>query len=430
MIAPIIAFRSSTRTANTFTNGVPAENRPTFTSSTSARTALCGPSTAAAPRCSSTTSTDTFSTHGGRGAIFPAGSGEPTASASIRRATSMSPKWTTAEDVFKNVQVLKGIPVDEFMSTMGIFSAALGMTCDDWHYSNHTKWENYALDTSPRKRMARRMVQMVATINKDNFGGRQMITCWTCHRGSNSPRITPNLSTLYNLPDDPEDIVAQALNAPSVDQIFDQYIQGLGGAERLNRITSFIAKGTSVGYGPEGTPRPVEIFAKAPGQRTTIIHTQNGDSITTFDGQNGWAAVPLKPVPVMQLTGTALEGTKLEAELSFPARLKQLTNQWRVGFPTTINDRDVQVVQGVGAGGLLATLYFDSDNGLLVRLIRYSESVVGRTPTQIDYSDYREVAGIKMPFKWTVSWLDGKENFELSLVQPNATIDPATFSKP
>src|SRR3989441_8152718 len=264
-----------------------------------------------------------------------------------------------AEDVFKNVQVLKGIPVDEFMSTMGVFSAALGMSCEDCHASNDSKWENYALDTSPRKRMARRMVQMVATINKDNFGGRQMITCWTCHRGSSSPRITPNLSTLYYLPDDPEDIVAQAPNAPSVDQIFDQYIQGLGGAERLNRITSFIAKGTSVGYGPEGTPRPVEIFAKAPGQRTTIIHTQNGDSITTFDGQNGWAAVPLKPVPVMQLTGTALEGTKLEAELSFPARLKQLTNKWRVGFPTTINDRDVQVVQGVGAGGLLATLYFE-----------------------------------------------------------------------
>src|SRR5437867_13165606 len=335
-----------------------------------------------------------------------------------------------AEQVFKNVQVLKGIPADEFMSTMGIFSAALGMSCEDCHASNDTKWENYALDTSPRKRMARRMVQMVATINKGNFGGRQMITCWTCHRGSNSPRITPNLSTLYNLPDDPEDIVAQALNAPSVDQIFDQYIQGLGGAERLNRITSFIAKGTSVGYGPEGTPRPVEIFAKAPGQRTTIIHTQNGDSITTFDGQNGWAAVPLKPVPVMQLTGTALEGTKLEAELSFPARLKQLTNKWRVGFPTTINDREVQVVQGAGAGGLLATLYFDSDNGLLVRLIRYSDSVVGRTPTQIDYSDYREVAGIKMPFKWTVSWLDGKENFELTDVQLNVAIDPVKFAKP
>src|SRR6188472_358708 len=88
-----------------------------------------------------------------------------------------------AEEVFKNVQVLKGIPVDEFMSTMGVFSAALGMSCEDCHAANDSKWENYALDTSPKKRTARRMVQMMATINKDNFGGRQMITCWTCHRG-------------------------------------------------------------------------------------------------------------------------------------------------------------------------------------------------------------------------------------------------------
>src|SRR5438105_2365627 len=191
-----------------------------------------------------------------------------------------------AEDVFKNVQVLKGIPVDEFMSTMGVFSAALGMSCEDCHASNDSKWENYALDTSPRKQMARRMIRMVTMLNKDNFGGRQMITCWTCHRGTNSPKITPNLTTLYNLPDDPEDIVPQAPNAPSVDQIFDKYVNALGGAERLNRVTSFIAKGTSVGYGPEGTPRPVEVFARTPAQRTTVIHTQNGDSITTFDGQN------------------------------------------------------------------------------------------------------------------------------------------------
>src|SRR2546422_9249822 len=94
-----------------------------------------------------------------------------------------------AEEVFKNVQVLKGIPVDEFMSTMGVFSAALGMSCEDCHASNDSKWENYALDTSPRKQMARRMIRMVTTINKDNFGGRQMITCWTCHRGINSPKI-------------------------------------------------------------------------------------------------------------------------------------------------------------------------------------------------------------------------------------------------
>src|SRR5438094_9843813 len=81
-----------------------------------------------------------------------------------------------AEEVFKNVQVLKGIPVDEFMSTMGIFSAALGMSCEDCHAANDSKWENYALDTRGRKRTARRRIGMMSDINRDHFGGQQMVT--------------------------------------------------------------------------------------------------------------------------------------------------------------------------------------------------------------------------------------------------------------
>jgi outer membrane lipoprotein-sorting protein len=335
-----------------------------------------------------------------------------------------------SEQVFKNVQVLKGIPVDEFMNTMGVFSAALGMSCEDCHAANDSKWENYALDTSPKKRTARRMVQMVTAINKDNFGGRQMVTCWTCHRGTDHPKVTPSLATLYNLPDEPDDIVAQAPNAPSADQILDKYIQASGGTTRLNGVTSFVAKGTSVGYGPEGNRRPVEIFAKAPNQRTTIVQTLNGNSLTTYDGRTGWIAAPLRPVPVLTISGTGLEGLKLEAELSFPARIKQALTKWRVAFPSTINDREVQVVQGTTTGGAIGTLYFDSESGLLVRLIHYSESVVGRTPTQIDYSDYRDVSGIKMPFRWTVSWLDGKESVELTDVQLNVPIDATKFARP
>src|SRR5689334_10940492 len=79
-----------------------------------------------------------------------------------------------AEQVFKNVQVLKGIPVNEFMGTMGVFSAALGMSCEDCHAANDSKWENYAADTSERKRTARRMVAMMFTINKSFFGGKQV----------------------------------------------------------------------------------------------------------------------------------------------------------------------------------------------------------------------------------------------------------------
>ena len=337
-----------------------------------------------------------------------------------------------AEDVFKNVQVLKGTTVNEFMGTMGVFSASLGMSCEDCHNADDSSWANYAIDTSPKKQMARRMVTMMAAINKTNFGGRQMITCYTCHRGSDKPKVTANLANLYGTPppEDPTDIITQARTAPMPEQVLDKYIQAVGGAQRVAALTSFAAKGSSIGYGPESEKRPVEIYAKAPGQRVTIIHTSSGDSTTLYDGRAAWIAAPHRPVGVLGLTGHDLDGAKLEAELSFPARIKQALTKWRVGVPSTIDGRDVQAVQGTSTNGATATLYFDDESGMLVRMIRYTDSPVGRIPTQIDYAEYREAAGVKLPVKWTVTWLGGRDNFEITDIQANVTVDAARFGKP
>ena len=336
-----------------------------------------------------------------------------------------------AEDVFKNIQVLKGIPPDEFMGTMSVFSAALGESCETCH-DGSGGWASYALDTIPKKRTARRMVTMMAAINQANFGGRQAVTCFTCHRGSDRPRITPSLTEVYGEapPEGPDEGVRPAPDAPSADQVLDKYVQAIGGASRLAGLTSFVAKGTSGGYGPEGDKRPVEIFAKAPGQRTTIIHTLDGDSTATFDGRAGWFAAPHRPVPVLGLTGGELDGARLDAQLSFPAQIKQAFGGWRAGAVTTINDRPAQVLQATSPGGTLGMLYFDRESGLLVRLVRFSPSKVGRLPTQIDYADYRDVAGVKFPFRWTVTWLSGVDTFELTEVRPNVAIDAAKFAKP
>ena len=95
-----------------------------------------------------------------------------------------------------------------------------------------------------------------------------------------------------------------------------------------------------------------------------------------------------------------------------------------------IDDRVVDVVQGDGPGGVIASLSFDQQSGLLVRLVRYSPSPIGRVPTQVDYSDYRDVNGIKMPFRFIFSWLDGRDTIELSQVQLNVPVDAAKFGKP
>ena len=336
-----------------------------------------------------------------------------------------------AEDVFKNIQVLKGIPADEFLGIMSMFSAALGESCETCH-DGKDGWASYALDTVPRKVMARRMVTMLAGINQANFGGRQAVTCFTCHRGTDRPRVTPSLADVYREapPEGPDETVRPAPGAPSADQVLDKYLQAIGGAARAASLRSFVARGNSGGYGPEGDKRPVEIFAKAPNQRTTIIHTLDGDSTTTVSGPAGWIAAPHRPVPVLGLTGGELDGTRVDAQLSFPAQIKQTFGNWRAGAVTTINDRPAQVLQGTSPGGTLAMLYFDRESGLLVRLVRFAPSKVGRRPTQIDYADYRDVAGVKLPFRWTVTWLSGVDTFELTEIQPNVSIDAARFAKP
>jgi outer membrane lipoprotein-sorting protein len=335
-----------------------------------------------------------------------------------------------AEQVFKNVQVLKGIPVNEFMGTMGIFSAALGMSCEDCHAAGDADWSVYATD-SPRKQMARVMITMMATINKQHFRGRQVVTCYTCHRGSARPRATADLAELYGTPPfgDPNAVIEQASTAPKPDEILDKYIQAIGGAQRLAALRSYVAKGTSAGYGPENEPRPLEIYSRA-GQRTTVIRTSGGDSTTTYDGTSGWIAAPFRPVAVLALSPQEVDGLKLEADLALPGGLKKALANWRVGLSTVINDREVQVVQGTTARGGTATLYFDAESGLLVRHVRYNDSPVGRISRQTDYSDYREVAGVKMPFKWTDTWLDGRDVVEITDVQPNVNIDAAKFVQP
>jgi photosynthetic reaction center cytochrome c subunit len=349
--------------------------------------------------------------------------------------TPAQPKPLMAEDVFKNVQVLKGIPVNQFMETMGFFSAALGYNCTNCHGDEVLgNWAKYADDT-PVKRTARRMVEVVTTINKTLFGGREAVTCYTCHRGSPTPKVVPSLLEQYSEPpaDDPNEVEVsrRAPATPTADDILNRYIQALGGAQRLAGLTSFVAKGNYDGFDSYHGKVAVEVYAKNTGQRTVVVHTQNGDSVTAYDGRNAWIMGPDKPVSVLQLVpGGDMDGVKLDADLAFPGGLKQALTGLRVGFPTTtINDREVQVVQAT-AGGSRVKLFFDKQTGLLTRVVRYSKTMVGSVPTEIDYSDYREVAGVKMPFQWRLTWTDGQSMFTLDEVQPNVAIDSAKFGRP
>ena len=313
-----------------------------------------------------------------------------------------------------------------------------------------------------------------------------MVTCWTCHQGEQVPHNVPNLQVQYSqiLPYEPDDALEQAPGQPAANEILDKYLAAVGGAQRASALTSIVGKGTSTGYGPENSPRAMELYARASGAHTTITKTDDGDQTVTFDGTNAWMAVPHKPAPepVLPLHGDDLAGAKLDATLLFPGKIKQALTELRVGFPFTMpvpttyvvkagdtlaaiartagvtadsirsrnglsssavtpgqrlitksEEKDMVVVQGRTAPGRpLVKLIFDDETGLLMRQIRYTASPVGRIPTQVDYRDYTVVNGVKLPLTWELTWTDGRETYRLDpkQVQANAPVPDSRFTKP
>jgi len=344
-------------------------------------------------------------------------------------------KQKTAGETFKNVTTtsLKALTVDDFMGAMGVISADLGLDCADCHPGAGTDKANFVIDT-PQKITARKMIDMIAVINKTNFNGVQNVTCWTCHHGKETPANTITLDKLYGSPNDEhDDFVAQQPGEPKGADVLDKYIAALGGAQKLATLKSFIATGTSVGYEGLGGGGSFQIFAKFPDQRSTVIvfkdHPERGDTHRVYDGKIGWNKTPRNAVPEYQLSGSELDGVRVDALLSFPGQIRTALTQLRTAT-ADLGDKDAEIVQGSGPNGLLVTLYFDKKTNLLLRMVRYSKSPVGRIPTQVDFADYRDVGGIKFPFSYTFSWLDGKDAYKLSDVKVNVPIDPKVFGKP
>ncbi len=338
-----------------------------------------------------------------------------------------------AEQVFSNVQVLKGIPVSEFMGTMGFFAASLGLNCVFCHVPESLQdWKKFAVDV-PRKQIARNMIRMVNTINKNNFGGRPVLTCYSCHHGNERPKSIPSLAQQYETPEeDPNEIEVppQAVPGPSAEQVLDKFIAAAGGAN--SNHTSFHLQGTYEGYETYHQQVPFELWVKAPAQMATIVHTQNGDSATVYDGHEGWIASPNNPVLLLPLApGAETDGARLDAELYFPVEIKQASMGWRSGFPqTSVGDKDVQVISGSAPDGTRVKLFFDLKSGLLVRQLRYSGTIVGTNPYQIDYADYRDLNGQKLPYQWTITWTDGQSIWRVQEIQADLAIPDSRFGKP
>ncbi len=329
----------------------------------------------------------------------------------------------TAEQQFKNIQVLKDIPADQLIPTMQFIAASLGVDCEFCHVEHEMQ-----KDDKKTKVTARKMITMELAINKNHFDNEIDVTCYTCHRGTPHPVATPILSAEANRPAPPknEEATETKPNLPSADQILDKYLAAVGGAGALMKIKSRVQKG-NLAAGPMQVP--IEVYSEAPDKRVSISHTQGGESVTAFNGEVGWLSIRNG---FHRMTAPEREAARIDAELYFPARVRELYKDFSVKPGEEINGHATYLVIAKASAPNQPSLqlYFDPSTGLLLRQMRFAQTPLGRNPTQIDYADYRDADGVKIPYQWTLTRPNGSFTIKIDQVRQNVPIDQKLFVAP
>ena len=322
-----------------------------------------------------------------------------------------------AEQVYKNIQVFKGIPAAELEPTMAFIAGSLGVKCSHCHTNPFDK------DEKPTKATARKMIRMVFDLNKGSFSGGKAVSCFTCHRGKPIPISVPVVGqNLWQ----PAAAGVKESPLPSVDEVLARYVQAVGGEQALRKITSRVAKGSRIGA--DGILVPEEIYQKAPNKILVVTTYPQAAFSTGFNGNKGWGNSSREgtrelPAPVLaQLT--------FESDFYKELRIKELYRKLAVSATSTVGDSDVYVIDATPVSGNPEKLFFDAHSGLLLRRYTESETILGMFPLQTDYEDYREVDGIKQPFliRWSMpgrSW--GRKIVEL---KQNVAVEDSRFDPP
>jgi hypothetical protein len=296
--------------------------------------------------------------------------------------------------------------------------------CEFCHVEDRSK------DDKKEKQTARQMVTMMFAINKENFNGRREVTCYSCHHGSHDVTGTPVIAEEVAVSDHVHEGAGgeRGPNAPpkvSPDQVIDKYLQAVGGATALDKVATRVEHG-HINFG--GREVPIDVYAKAPDKRLSVMHMPNGENITAFDGQKGWLENGNRPPREMNAAEDI--GAKIDAELSFPQNLKQMFDDFRVARPEKVGEQEDTVLFARKKGQPPVKLYFDPQSGLLTRVIRYTETPLGRLPAQIDYSNYKDVSGVKVPEEWTLARPGGRFTIQIDQVDQREPIPDAKFAEP
>jgi hypothetical protein len=331
-----------------------------------------------------------------------------------------------AEQTFKNIQVLKGMPSSQLGIVMDYISSSLGVDCAYCHVVP----QQFDKDDKPTKTTARKMMLMQFAINKDNkdiFGGTGAITCYTCHRGHTKPQVMPILPMAFNEGGPRGQARAAAENLPTVDQVLDKYLQAIGGKAAFEKLKTRVMTGTQTGA--DGTTIPIETYQEAPDKVVSILTAKNGVMMSGYNGTVGWVK---NPRGQRQLNGAQLAAMKHGADFYGDIKLKELYPNLEVVDHEKVGERDAIVLASQPSPNVIAKLYFDAQTGLLLRILTITQTVIAPIPEQLDFDDYRDVNGVKLPFIIRQSSVDDRNVWtrKYTEIKQNVPVDETKFNMP
>lgn len=344
-----------------------------------------------------------------------------------------SPQVRTAEQQFKNIKVLQGTPADQVVIGMHVIEQSLGVNCEYCHVAN-----DFPKDDKEPKQTARKMIQMVMDLNKNSFSGQQIVTCYTCHRGSPKPEgllALPDTTSMWV----PYGTEPQVPQRPNVDQILAKYVQALGGEQAIRKVTSRMITATrDVPTGPGGTvpmPAQMEQYLKAPNLIVTVNRAPTFSTSEGFDGSSAWVQNMMGMVNDAATVDLARD--KRSGGLYEAVTLKQEYGRMEVQGIDKVNGRDAFLVVGFPQNDSPERLYFDTTTGLLLRKVTLLPTPFGNSPFEVDYDDYRDSgSGVKIPYWIRMipatprSAMASRSSIRIQKVQDNITVDSSKFSKP
>ena len=346
-----------------------------------------------------------------------------------------APAEKTVEQTRKNIQVLSGLPDSQLFTVMNFVGDSLGVQCTYCHVKNgkdpKTGFDNWVWesDDKPEKQTARRMMRMVLTLNKSNgadFSG-DAVTCYTCHRGHTVPVGAPPMP-LTTSAHEPAGAVATASPGPmpTADQVLSKYVAAVGGEAAAAKLNARVMKGTV--EASQGRSFQVEIAAKGADKYLVTIATPEGPVYQGLDGTTGWAknsrgVFPLNPGQLAQIKTSAENSQVLKVNAPF--------TKYRLAGTEKIGDHDTYVTARTLDDGKIERLFFDQQTGLLLRRVLITTTLLAPIPEQLDFDDYREVDGAKLPFVIRLSNVDTFFSSTRRLTEMKPSIlDDAIFKMP